>query len=221
MSLDVQTLTFEEVSSRKIRWDARVESLKAQMEKTQQDEEEAKREVDILKGAIVLIQHILQEMNRQSEEAASSLATMALQETFIDQRLELKAEHTVLRNQAAVLLKLRDSEHGIEGDPMESFGGGAASLLGLVMRAITIVRHPELERILILDEPLAEVSAGYRQEAGKFLEKLCSPPPKGLGFKMLVVTHSDTVASAATKEYRAERIGGKTLFKEVKRDGVL
>lgn len=160
-----------------------------------------------IKGAIQLLHYVAEQTNKANEEQTAVLVTLALQETFEDQDLSLVVEHENKRGQPAVTFKLKDNTAGrnIEGDLMDSFGGGPASLIGLLLQLISVVRQKNMSRVLILDEPVAQISEEYQEACGKLLRKLCEPPPRGLSFKMLVITHMPTIANAAHKKYRATK----------------
>lgn len=154
-------------------------------------------------GAHLLLQHIAERLNEQNEAQAAKLATLALNEAFPDQKLSLRAEHSNLRGNPATILTLRDEVRNAEGEPCEAFGGGPASLLGIVLRVVTVVKQG-LSRILILDEPNVHVSEQYQVATAKLMRKLCEPKEKnGLGFDMLVITHIDTFKTAAHRSYHA------------------
>jgi len=160
--------------------------------------------VDI-KGAIQLLQYVSEQTSKSNEEETANLITLALQETFSDQDLTLVVEHENKRGQPSVTFNLVDKTSGkpIEGDLMDSFGGGPASLIGLLLQLISVARQKSMTKILILDEPLTQISDEYQEAAGRLLRKLCEPAPRGLAFKMLVITHMDTIARAAHKRYEA------------------
>jgi len=192
-------------------WLGRFRALEDQLNTEKELTERIREEHTATKGAISLLQFIAAETAKANEEQTAKLATMALRETFEDQKLSLLVEHSVSRGHPGVTFKLRDEESRAEGDPLESFGGGPSSLLGVVLQTISTVRQPKMARVLILDEPLAQISREYAEKAGRFLRKLCEPP---LEFKMLVVTHSDAIARAAHKRYTASKVGGRFVLTE-------
>lgn len=189
---------------------AKLDTLRGVHSKTVESETLIKKEIDTLKSAMAVLHFCAEEINREVEQETAALATLALQETFYDQDLVLQVEHTNLRGKPAVLLKLKDNQSGVVGDPLDSFGGGPASLLGLVLQVITILKNPKLARVLFLDEPLSQISERYRESAGKLLAKLCQPVSEsgGLGFKMLVVTHSPSITQAAHHNYLVSKEAG-------------
>jgi hypothetical protein len=165
-------------------------------------------------GAHIFLQHLAKRLNEQNEVQAARLATLALAEVFPDLHLSLEIEHSEIRGAPATILYLKDSEKGAVGDPCEAFGGGPASLLGIILRIITTVRQRGLARVLLLDEPMIQVSGQYQEKAARLLRKLCEPSERGgLGFDMLVVTHNQVFMTAAHKSYQARTSSdGKSLL---------
>jgi hypothetical protein len=136
---------------------------------------------------------------------------MALGDAFRRLDLGLSVKHDTYRGHPSVTFKIVDSTFGkpIEDDPMDAFGGGPAAVLGVVLQVIATVCQPGMARVLILDEPFAQINGEeYIEDAGKLLRKLCEPEPRGLGFKMLVVTGKDVIADAAHKKYKATNESG-------------
>jgi DNA repair ATPase RecN len=201
-----------ELKARAEKWLIRRQSLFDRRKDEEKLLEKTRSEQQDIKGAIALLQYVASETNKAREEQTASLATLALKETFTDQDLCLLCEPETYRGHHGVVFKLKDEKTGVEGDPMDSFGGGPASLLGLILQAISVSRQPGMSKVLILDEPVAQISAGYQEAAGRLLRKLCEPPPEGPGFNMLVITHLDSIADAAHRRYRATKSeDGKAL----------
>lgn len=201
-----------ELKARAEKWLTKRQVLQERKKDEEKLLEKARSEMQDIKGAIALLQYVASETNKAREEQTASLATLALKETFTDQDLSLVVEPETYRGHHGVLFKIKDERAGVEGDPMESFGGGPASLLGIILQAISVSRQPGMSKVLILDEPVPQISFGYQEAAGRLLRKLCEPPPHGPGFKMLVVTHMDSIADAAHRRYRATKSeDGKAL----------
>jgi DNA repair exonuclease SbcCD ATPase subunit len=127
-----------------------------------------------------------------------------LRDTFFDEELSLEVDHYVSHGKPAVQLLLHDHKRGVKGDPLKAFGGGPASLIGILLRVLSIVRQPELARVIILDEPLVQVSSKYEERAAAIVRRICDPVEKGgLGFSILVVSHDDTFKKNANHSYVA------------------
>ena len=196
--------SLEELVSRSDKFLGSLEQLEQQGANEEEELKNLRSEAQDTRASIALLQHISQKTAETQEQQTANLATLALRESFKDRSLTLKVEHDTYRGHPGVTFKLRDEDYDIEDDPMEAFGGGPASLLGVILQTISTVRQPNMTRCLILDEPCAQVSADYAGDVGKLLRKLCEPPPRGLGFDMLVVTHMDSIADAAHRRYHAE-----------------
>lgn len=183
----------------------RVEALQVVHQDATRQLESARREVEDLQGAQRVLQEVAERLAVENETVTARLGTLALRDTFYDQDLSLRVDHTVVRGQAATGLRLWDEVRQVEGEVLDSFGGGPAALLSVLLRVLTVLRQAHLKRILILDEPLVQVSAQYQERAARLLRKLCeSIEQGGLGFTMLVVTHSPLIQDAAHRFYQAE-----------------
>lgn len=159
-----------------------------------------------LTQVIQVLQFMSEHLSEEAERQTAELASMALQETFPNQNLTLKTQHTNMRGQPAVEFMMVDHDKQVEDDPMEGFGGGPKDMLGIVMRIITTIRRNNLRRVLILDEPTSQVSDDYSAPASRFIRKLCDPSSKnGLDFDMLIVTHSKVLADYAHKRYHVSQ----------------
>lgn len=149
--------------------------------------------------------HFLAEsINEFNETVTEKLATFALRDTFNDQSLSLEVNHSLVRGNPAVDIKLKDHNWGFSGDPLNSFGGGPGVLVGLVLRVLTVVRQ-NLARVLILDEPLMSVTSSYKELAARFVKKICAPVDQnGLGFSILIITQEDSLKKSADRSYYAD-----------------
>jgi hypothetical protein len=198
-----------ELKKRWLKWKAAVDAVTQQRIQQEQQIQQERELLSQLKEAVNIMQFVAQQVNQDNEQRTATLATHALRDTFRGQNLSLKLVHETYRGQPGVQLLLKDEDHqGVEGEPLKSFGGGPSSLLGIILQAISIVKQPGMARILILDEPMAQISEGYQEAAGELLKKLCDDPPRGLGFKMLVVTHLPLIAAAAHRRYHVETEDG-------------
>jgi DNA repair exonuclease SbcCD ATPase subunit len=145
-----------------------------------------------------------QKINEFTEDSVSKLATVALRDIFFNERLSLEVKSSVTRGHTSVDFLLHDSKRNVSGDILDSFGGGPATLVGLILRVISIVRQPHLSRFLVLDEPLTQVSHAYLEKSARLLRRICEPVSEGgLGFTILVITHDETIKQAAHTSYYA------------------
>lgn len=132
------------------------------------------------------------------------IVSEGLHTIFHDQDLSFTAEVSSRYNRIAIDFSI--TQHGenvsISGHPLESFGGGPASIASLVLRILTMMR---LKRwpILLLDETLAAVSGEYVDQTGRFLQQLS----KSTGIDILFVTHKRSFVDHATIAYEGTEVG--------------
>jgi DNA repair ATPase RecN len=191
----------------------RLQALREQQSSLEKSLETCRTEIKEIHDASKLLMHMAEKLNERNEEQAARLVTSALRETFPDLELTLTSKHGSSRGNPSVELLLREEKAKIEDDPMDSFGGGPASIIGLVLRVVAVCRQKNLAKVLLLDEPVIQVSQKYQDNTAKLLRRLCEPVDKGgLGFKMLVVTHNPVLERHAHKRYLAEKgDDGRTL----------
>ena len=95
-------------------------------------------------------------------------------------------------------------EDGKECSIVDSFGGGVVAVVSILLRIITIlIVRPKMERVLFLDESLANLSRQYVPQAADFLKKLGGE----LGFKILMITHDPLFVEHADNVYEVTKDG--------------
>lgn len=175
--------------------------------------EEAKQDLEDRQNVQNVLRMMAEKLSAESEEITEKIVSLGLRDTFFDEELSLKVNHYISHGKPAIEPLLEDSKRGVKGDPMKAFGGGPASLIGILLRVLSIVRQPGLARVIVLDEPLIQVSSKYKERAGFILRKICDPVEKGgLGFSMLVVSHDEVFKKNANHSYIARVAGdGQSL----------
>lgn len=132
-----------------------------------------------------------------------SLVTEGLRAIFSDQNLEFKAEVGESRNKVSVDFSLieRNSQGDevVKGDLLESFGGGPASIVSLLLRVFTLLRMKRYP-VLLLDETLSAVADAYVEATGVLLSKLA----KASNMPILLVSHNPAFLEAADHAYKGE-----------------
>lgn len=200
----MQAVNYQQLMSRTDNLLGRIGTLDGQRTNLRGALDQSRLEMTTLQATISLLQFVANEIARETEEETAKLLSLALQETFFDQQLGLEVVRDTYRGHPGVTFKVCDEMKGAKGDPMDSFGGGPASLLGLLLQVLSTLRQPNMAKILVLDEPVVQISEAYHKTAGQLIRRLCEPPPTGLGFKILMVTHSETLAEQAHVRYQAD-----------------
>lgn len=166
--------------------------------------QEAQQDLEDRQNVQNVLRMMAEKLSAESEEITEKIVSLGLKETFFDEDLSLEVNHYISHGKPAIEPLLKDHKRGVKGDPMKAFGGGPASLIGILLRVLSIIRQPGLARVIILDEPLIQVSNKYKERAGTILRRICDPVEKGgLGFSMLVVSHDEVFKRNANHYYIA------------------
>jgi len=136
-------------------------------------------------------------------KSIEKVVSEGLRTIFADQDLSFEAEVSQRYNKIAIDFVIRQDNDRVpvRGHPLESFGGGPASIASLILRVIAMLR---LKRwpFLALDETLAAVSDDYIDQTGLFLRKLSETT----GIAILLVTHKQAFLDHAVVAYRGVEI---------------
>lgn len=88
------------------------------------------------------------------------------------------------------------SKDGYEGDPMDSYGGGAVLVSSFILR-LAIMARLNMANLLIMDEPLNALAVKYIPNCGAFIRQLSEKT----GINILMVTHNDEFLNYAHTSY--------------------
>jgi hypothetical protein len=159
--------------------------------------------LDILTKVGELFRALLDRLVLDHVRSIERVVSDGLRTIFYDQDLAFEAEVSQRYNKIAIDFVIRqDNERvPVRGHPLESFGGGPASIASLILRVIAILR---LKRwpFLALDETLAAVSDDYVDQTGLFLRKLA----ESTGLSILLVTHKQAFLDHASIAYRGTTV---------------
>lgn len=134
------------------------------------------------------------------------LVTFGLKTVF-DEDVQFRVTLDTRKNQIYMGFALEDTE-GWQVPLMDAEGGGLVALTALLLRIVLLLMtRPRLTPLLILDEPLTQLSECYREPAAQLIKRLVE---KGL-LRVLAVTHDKVLAAVADQRYRFALRGGKTV----------
>lgn len=169
---------------------------------------EAKAEAQQLAQVESVLLHLSSKVVANTSARIDRRVTEALRAVFTDHKFEFVTTTSVMRGKSAVEFVLRDDgkEFPIQG----SYGGGILSVIGVMLRVVTILMYKG-RRLLVLDETLAKVAEAYIPNVSALLRVLCEE----LDFTILCVTHSSLLAAHAHNRYEASQQGGVTVYKKV------
>jgi hypothetical protein len=205
---DELTRRLQTVQKGVIRVQAIRDTLLNQMEQTLEKTDKVSRSLDQLTKGGELLRKLMDLLVLDQVKNIESVITEGLRAIFDDQVLEFKAEVGQFRNKMAIDLMVQATQNGVEivGAPLDSFGGGVASIVSLLLRLLTLLRLKKYP-FFVLDETLSAVSDDYVDATGQFLAKLA----KTSDVPILLVTHKQAFLDHATRAYQGVESPTETL----------
>jgi hypothetical protein len=197
---------------------AKVEVLRDHLlaDRTQKASEIEKLTSDVEKLLKVeeLFRALMDQLVVKQVRTLESIVTDGLQTIFFDQDLHFESDIETKYNKVAIEFQLRqggtDDPLAVRGRPLESFGGGASSVIALLLRVLTLLK---LERLpfLVLDETLLAVSDEYIAPTGKFLKALA----QSMNLHFLLITHKSAYCDHSDLAYESheEAVGGQRALR--------
>jgi hypothetical protein len=179
----------------------RLQSLRQQV---QDDLQEKNSEVvrlterqEVLTKILELYRLLMDKLVMGQVQAIESIVSEGLRSIFYDQDLSFGLELGHKANKVSAEPYIRNGN--IQGDPLDSFGGGPASIVSLILRILVLLRLKR-HKVLFLDETLAAVSDDYIETTGVFLRKLS----ESSHLPILLVTHKQSFLDHATLGYQGD-----------------
>jgi ABC-type uncharacterized transport system YnjBCD ATPase subunit len=144
------------------------------------------------------------ETQKQLQYHISDITSLALEAVFPDP-YELVAEFVQRRNKTECDLYFTRRESRM--DPMEATGGGAVDVAAFALRiASWSMKSPKRRNVIILDEPLKNLSEGYQEKGSQMIKELSTR----LGLQFIIVTHEETLTEYADRVFHV-RISKKGI----------
>lgn len=162
----------------------------------------AKEKLLVQEASIKVLREIIDIMSREFIDQIADLITYALQTIFHDKDYSIKILLKESRNtkQADIILVSTDEDgNTIESPVPDNCGGGISAVIGLVMQ-IFFIQYNKLNKVLIMDEALSQISADYIPTTMKFLKMLSEQR----GFKFLLISHDSKIIKHADIIYKME-----------------
>lgn len=166
-----------------------------------------KAEIDQLKKDSLAYEQVTALLNSigevrqdQAQKQIESLVTMGLQTIFesnlsfhIIQRSGLKSA------QVEFIVRSTLPEGRIVDTPLlEARGGGLVAVVGFLLRLVILLLSKPKNKLLVLDEVFAHVSAEYLDKVAEFLKQVTDKTD----VQIIMVTHQSELTETADKLYR-------------------
>jgi ABC-type molybdenum transport system ATPase subunit/photorepair protein PhrA len=148
----------------------------------------------------------LEDLLENNVNSISDLVTSGLQSVVHDQNLVFKINQELKYNRLSMRFSIDND--GIEGDPLDSFGGGAVAFISFILR-LAIMTRMKMGNLLLLDESLASLANYYVPMAADFMRQLSEKT----GINILMVTHNDEFVNYAHTAYEGSKDSSLKLNK--------
>ncbi len=144
----------------------------------------ARKHQEDVEEAHKIITQVAQEVQQIAHKSVSDIVTECLRSIFPDP-YEFKIDFRRSRGRTEARLLFMKSEH--EVDPSLAAGGSCRAVAGFALRLSSILlARPQPRKILVLDEPFAQLSETNASRVGRMLERLSQE----FGIQIILVTHS-------------------------------
>jgi hypothetical protein len=167
---------------------------------------------EVLNKASEAIRFVLQSLVESDKEGIQAVLSEGLKAIFDDQELEMRINTSIKRGKVNVDFNVYDGLKGVEGNVLDSFGGGIANVVSLLFRCIIIMKLG-LRKIIVLDESLSNIADFYVDNTGRFLKSFCDKT----GFDILLVTHQPKFLEWAHSAYEGGINGSEFTISKVER----
>ena len=100
----------------------------------------------------------------------------------------------------------------MELDPLTESGVGAVDIASFDLRiASWSMQRPHTRNVIILDEPMKCLSAEYQERASQMIKEVSEK----LGLQIIMITHSETLATSADRTFKVSMKNGRSIVKKV------
>ncbi len=165
-----------------------------------------------LEESRAIFQKAAQVTQSQLSERIATIVSHALAAVF-ENPYTFEITFVTRRNSTECDLKFK--KNGKEYSPLRSCGFGVADIASLALRVAYWKMEKNSRNALILDEPLRALSLNNHERASMMLRELSRM--KG-GLQMIIVTHSEKMASYADKRFRIVKENGISHATEIEKE---
>jgi hypothetical protein len=178
------------------------DQLTSELDEKERDLESLSSRLAILANVSELYLMLLDRMVKGQVKVIDEVVTHGFQTIFFDQNIRFETELSSKYNKVSADFFVCDGDPnkgGTRGDPLESYGGGPATIASLTLRLLTILRLKR-RKFLLLDETLSAVSDEYVENTSLFLKGLADT----MGLDIFLVTQKHSYVDYAPTAYQAD-----------------
>ena len=172
-------------------------------------------EADLEQRSSEVFKAWLEDLLKTNVDSISELATRGLRYVIHDQELTFRIHQEPKYNRLSMSFLIE--EDGVEGDPVDSFGGGAVVVASLILR-VAVMARMGMGNLLLLDESMFALANKYVPAAADFMRQLS----ERTGVNILMVTHNEEFMNNAHVAYEGVSVrppgGGRSYLSLRRRD---
>ena len=172
-------------------------------------------EADLEQRSSEVFKAWLEDLLKTNVDSISELATRGLRYVIHDQELTFRIHQEPKYNRLSMSFLIE--EDGVEGDPVDSFGGGAVVVASLSLR-VAVMARMGMGNLLLLDESMFALANKYVPAAADFMRQLS----ERTGVNILMVTHNEEFMNNAHVAYEGVSVrppgGGRSYLSLRRRD---
>lgn len=178
--------------------------LSSQASSLESEAKDLRYRADLYQRCTEVFKLWLEDAMRENVGSMADLATAGLRHVIHDQDLTFHILQDPKMNR--LHMRFAIEKDGVEGDPVESYGGGAVLVVSLILR-LSVMARLNMVNLLLLDESLSGLANYYVPWAGSFLRQLSEQT----GVNILMVTHNDEMLDHAHVAYEGYQDDGGKL----------
>lgn len=178
--------------------------LLKQVQEAEAHEQRLRYAIELRQKEAEILKSWLEDSVHKNIDSISDLATTGLRHVIHDQEISFKIHPEPRNNRLSMRFSVE--QDGVEGDPLESFGGGAAVVISLVLR-LAVMARMNMGNLLLLDESMAALANAYVPSCGAFMRQLA----ERTGINILMVTHNTEFLAHAHVAYEGHKEGSLKL----------
>lgn len=186
-----------------------------------------------IEKAVYLLQTYAEEQQKTLTTRIEGIVTKGLRAVFQNPTLEFKLRYSEAKGggmtkRPEVSMAILHEHNGeiVEGNLKSSFGGGLSVVAALLLKVVVVLHlNPRVRPILILDEPLKDLSPaydgqdavvnGYRERMADFLRELTEETD----LQIIMVTHEPEYGRVSDIHHRfSGGIGSMSTVKTIKNE---
>jgi DNA repair exonuclease SbcCD ATPase subunit len=174
----------------------RKEQIIEEISSIKEEIKEKKRNLRRHEEAREIVRIVALKTQSQLQYHISDIVSLALEAVY-DNPYTFVTEFVQRRNKTECDLYFSRDDAKI--DPMDASGGGTVNVAGFALRVASwSMQRPKLRNVLILDEPMGQLSIDKQERASEMLKQISQK----LGIQILMVTHSEILTSSADRIFR-------------------